>query len=264
MPISSKIIPLSVTAEFQYGLTPQLPLPPPLPPQILQVLLLLVLVTEHSNSSNSSTSSASLIPWISLMPPSPRHFLSVSLEPDSHNGQSTTPPWNLWRQFNLRVLVLHLNRVIEPLSFEYKPSSPSYFCSLPYRLYLQGFSFFYFSSPSSLLPLIYLEIIFFYFLIFINSSWLTPTACTYSPTCFMHPPLPSATALSSPFSVVFICITIFSLLLCLYTSSLMLQSLPAGLYPSVPILTKTITAFKTASDPLWKKHSLQANMFRCS
>ena len=87
----------------------------------------------------------------------------------------------------------------------------SYFalCSV----YLQGFSFFHFSSPSSLLPFIYLEINFF---IFVNSSWLTPTALIYFSTCFIHPPLPSrtilsATALSSPFSVVFICFTIFSL-----------------------------------------------------
>ena len=86
-------------------------------------------------SSNSLTSSSSLSSWIiSLIPPSPRHSfrkcLSVSSAPDSHTGQFTIPPWNLWRQFNLRVLVLHLNRVTEPTSFEYIPYSLILFFAL--------------------------------------------------------------------------------------------------------------------------------------
>ena len=125
-------------------------------------------LSRSPNSSNSSTSSASLIPWISLMHPSPHHSfkkcLSVSLAvgiwlTQTHTGQSTTPPKTHlgtsdgWCQFNLRVLVLlwllHLNRVIEPLSFEYKPSSPILFFALYIsRVSLSSTSILIFSPPT--------------------------------------------------------------------------------------------------------------------
>ena len=74
---------------------------------LLPLLYLLVLVTVSLNSSNSLISSASLIPWISLMPPSQWHSfrkcLRVSSAPDSHSDEqwavhytSLEPltPWN--------------------------------------------------------------------------------------------------------------------------------------------------------------------------
>ena len=53
----------------------------------------------------------------------PRHGTRLA-----HWVVTTTPPWNLWRQFNLMVLVLHLNRVTEPPSL----SINLLFSSLPY------------------------------------------------------------------------------------------------------------------------------------
>ena len=59
-------------------------------------LLSIFFLSWSPNNSNSSTSSASLIPWISLMPPRPRHSfrkcLSVSSAPDSLNQSTKVCP----------------------------------------------------------------------------------------------------------------------------------------------------------------------------
>ena len=121
-----------------------------------------------------------------------RKCLRVSSAPDSHTGQSTTPPWNLWRQFNLRVLVLHLNRVIEPLSFEYKPSSPILFFALYIsRVSLSSTSVPYLLSSHSF------TLRFFFFFHFCQ-FFMAHSNCMYIPFHLLHPSTTTPPAPSSP------------------------------------------------------------------
>ena len=172
-----RVLPSSHLATPCHSLTPQ---PLPLLPQILQILLpllyLLILVTEQQQLLNFVRLSYPMdLPDASktaaLLQKMPQCFLCAWLT----HRQSPTPLWNLWRQFNLMVLVLHLNKVIEPLSFKYKPSFPI----LLFALYISRVSL----SSTSVLHLLFshsftLRLIFSFF-IFVNSSWLTPTALIY-------------------------------------------------------------------------------------
>ena len=77
----------------------------------------------------------------------PQYFLCTWLTQGT--GQSTTPPWNLWRQFNSMVFVLHLKRVIEPLSFKYKPSPILFFVLYISRVSLSSTSVLHLLSSHS-------------------------------------------------------------------------------------------------------------------
>ena len=116
------VLPSSHLATPHHSLTPQPHLPFPLPPQIPQVLLLLllILITEQQQLFNFVCLSYPVdLPdankTATILQKMPQCFLCTWLTHRECFSVPTTPPWNLWCQFNLMVFVLHLNRVIEPV-----------------------------------------------------------------------------------------------------------------------------------------------------